>query len=97
MWLADVPQAWSKVTVVLKFKVHKFNTSNHIRWLVGYAASEIQQKNPQKTYQAQVKESQGMCRSRCLSLFHTPLKVLSSMRLKSQNRMPPEDKHDFFF
>lgn len=57
MWLADVPQAWSKVTVVLKFKVHKFNTSNHIRWLVGYAASEIQKKNPKKHTKHRLKKA----------------------------------------
>lgn len=44
MWLADVPQAWSKFTAVSKLKVQKFNTRSHIRWLVGYAVSERQPK-----------------------------------------------------
>lgn len=96
MWLADVLQAWSKFTVVSKFKVHKFNTSNHIRWLMGYAG-ETQHKKTQQTYQAQVKRSQEMCRSCCLSFFHSTLKVLSSMSTRSQNRFPPGDKHELFF
>lgn len=40
MWLADFPQYWSKFSVVSKLTVHKFNTSNHMRRLVGCAASE---------------------------------------------------------
>lgn len=84
MWLADVPQAWSKFTVVSEFKVHKFNTCNHIRWLVGCAAEK-------KIYRHRLNKAKE-CAEAVVPFFflYTTLKVLSSMRPKSQNRIPKD-------